>query len=254
MEKKNQIYNEDCLSGMNKIPDKSVNLILTDLPYNITAAKFDKDVIDLKLLWKEYERIITDNGVIVLFGQEPFSSKVRLSNLPLYRYDIIWKKQKPSNFQLMNYQPGRITENIMVFSKAKACYVKNGDNMLFNPQFEKRDKPRKANAKIYGNNARLLHKYNTKDNYKIYETKHPVNIISFNTVTKNKLHPTEKPVNLLEYLIRTFSNESDYVLDSCMGVGSTGIAANNLKRYFIGFEIDEEYYKIAKTRLKYAEC
>lgn len=246
----NTIYNEDCLVGMDRIPDKSVNLILTDLPYNITAAKFDKEIINLERLWEQYERIITDNGVILLFGQEPFSSKVRMSNLSLYRYDIVWKKQKPSNFQLMNYQLGRVTENIMVFSKAKACYVKNNNNMTFNPQFQTRNKPRKANAKIYGNKAQLLHPYNTKDNFKTYDKKYPLNVLEFKTVTKNKLHPTEKPVDLLEYLVKTFSNENEIVLDSCAGSGNTLIAAKNLNRKFIGFEIDADYYKIIKTRLK----
>lgn len=247
---KNEIYNEDCIIGMQDIPSKSINLILTDLPYNITAASFDKNIIDLDKLWEQYERIITDNGVIVLFGQEPFSSKVRLSNLSLYKYDIIWQKQKPSNFQLMNYQMGRVTENIMVFSKAKACYVKNGNNITYNPQFEKREKPRVSNAKIYGNKAELLHTYKTKDNIKTYEYKYPINVLKYNTVTKNKQHPTEKPLDLLKYLIKTFSNENDIVLDSCMGVGSTCIAAKRVNRNYIGFEINEKYYNIAKDRLK----
>ena len=245
----NIIYNEDCLIGMNRIPDKTINLILTDLPYGLTAAKWDS-VIPMDELWKQYSRIITDNGVIVLFGQEPFSSKLRLSNLGMYRYDIIWKKQKPSNFQLMNYQPGRVTENIMVFSKSKACYTKNGNRMTYNPQLIKRDKPRTSNVKIYGNGkAQLLHDYNTEDNIKTYEYRQPINVVEFNTVVKNKMHPTEKPVPLLEWLIKTYSNEDDIVLDSCMGVGNTCVAAMNTGRKYIGFEIDESYYNIAKNRL-----
>lgn len=244
----NNIYHNDCFIGMKEIPDKSVNLILTDLPYGLTANKWDK-MIDLDKLWKEYKRIITDNGVVVLFGQEPFSSKLRLSNLEMYRYDIIWKKQKPSNFQLMNYQMGRVTENICVFSKAKACYTKNGIPMVYNPQLTKRNKPRTANVKIYGS-ANLLHNYKTKDNIKTYEYRQPTNIIEFNTVTKDKTHPTEKPIRLLEYLIKTFSNEKDIVLDSCMGTGSTCIAAKNLNRQYIGFEINKKYFEIAKKRLE----
>ncbi len=245
-----QIYNEDCLVGINRINDGSVNLILTDLPYGITAAKWDS-IIPLNSLWKQYNRIITDDGVIVLFGQEPFSSMVRMSNTEMYRYDIIWQKQKPSNFQLMNYQPGRVTENIMVFSKSKACYTKTGNKMIYNPQLVKRDKPRVANAKIYGDGkAQLLHDYNTEDNIKTYEYRQPINIVKFNTVTKNKLHPTEKPIPLLEWLIKTYSNEGDLVLDSCMGVGSTGVACMNTNRNFIGFEIDDKYYDIATNRLE----
>lgn len=243
----NTIYNEDCLFGMVSIPDKSVNLILTDLPYGLTAAKWDC-CIDLDKLWLHYKRIITDNGVIVLFGQEPFSSKLRLSNLDMYRYDITWKKQKPSNFQLMNYQMGRVTENIMIFSKAKACYTKNGIAMTYNPQLAKRDKPRTSNVKIYGN-AELLHDYNTTDNIKTYEYRQPVNVLEFNTVTKNKKHPTQKPIDLIEYLIKTYSNEGEVVLDSCMGVGSTCIAAKNVNRKFIGFETDLKYFNIAKDCL-----
>lgn len=247
----NIIYNEDCFIGMKNIPDKSVNLILTDLPYGLTAAKWDK-YIDIDKLWNEYKRIITDDGVILLFGQEPFSSKLRLSNLEMYRYDIIWKKQKPSNFQLMNYQMGRVTENICVFSKAKACYTSNSTPMVYNPQLVKRDKPRTTNVKIYGK-ANLLHTYKTSDNIKTYEYRQPINVIEFKTVTKGKTHPTEKPVNLLEYLIKTFSNENDIVLDSCMGTGSTCIAAKNLSRKYIGFEIDKNYFDIAKERLEYGK-
>ena len=244
----NNIYNIDCFMGMTEIPDKSVNLILTDLPYGLTAAKWDK-YIDIEKLWNEYKRIITDDGVILLFGQEPFSSKLRLSNLEMYRYDIIWKKQKPSNFQLMNYQMGRVTENICVFSKAKACYTKNKLSMTYNPQLVKRDKPRIANVKIYGK-ASLLHNYKTSDNIKTYEYRQPINVIEFNTVTKNKTHPTEKPIPLLEYLIKTFSNENDLVLDTCIGTGSTCVAAKNLSRKYIGFETDEKYFEIAKQRLE----
>lgn len=249
----NIIYCEDCLIGMDRIPDKSVNLILTDLPYGVTAQKWDS-IVPIDKLWAQYKRIITDNGVVVLFGQEPFSSTVRTSNLEMYRYDIKWLKHKPSNFQLMGYQPGRVTEDIMVFSKAKACYTKGGNKMTYNPQLTLRDKPRKANAKIYGDgNGQLLHDYDTKDNFKTYDYRQPTNVVRFNAVTRKKVHPTEKPVNLLEYLIKTYSNEGDVVLDSCMGSGGTCVAAANTKRKYIGFEIEEEYFEIAKNRLNNGE-
>lgn len=245
-----KLYHGDCLEIMKDIPDKSIDMILCDLPYGTTACKWDS-VIDIDKLWNEYNRIITDVGAIVLFGQEPFSSTIRCSRIEMYRYDWKWKKQKPSNFQLMNYQCGRVLEDIMVFSKAKACYVKNGNTMTYYPQLTKRNKPRMANAKIYGDtNKNILHKYKTTDNYKTYEYKQPVNIIEFTTVTKNKLHPTQKPVELLEYLIKTYTNEGDLVLDNCMGSGSTGVACKNLNRDFIGIELDDDYFAIAKERIE----
>lgn len=239
----------DCLEEMQNIPDKSIDMILCDLPYGTTKCRWDT-IIQPDKLWEHYSRIIKHNGAIVLFGQEPFSSTMRMSNMSMYRYDWIWQKQKPSNFQLMNYQPGRIQENIMVFSKAKACYVKNGDVMKYNPQMLSRSKPRSANAKIYGDNAALLHDYSKAniDNYKTYTEKHPVSILKFNTV-QHKLHATEKPVDLLEYLIRTYTNQGDTVLDNCMGSGSTGVACINTSRNFIGIELDEKYFNIAKERI-----
>ena len=244
------LYLGDCLDILPKIEDKSIQLILTDLPYGTTACKWDT-VIPLDKLWNEYERIITDNGIICLFGQEPFSSVVRTSNLKLYRYDWVWQKQKPSNFQLMNYQPGRVQENIMIFSKAKACYTKNGERISYNPQKEKMEKPRRANAKIYADSADLLHNYSkaNKDNFKVYEEKHPISVLKFNS-PEHRVHPTQKPVDLLEYLIKTYTKEYDIVLDSCMGSGSTGVACKHLNRQFIGIEKEEQYFEIAKQRIE----
>lgn len=242
-----KLYKGDCLEIMKDIPDGSIDMILCDLPYGTTACKWDT-IIPFKKLWEQYNRIITDTGSVILFANEPFASKLRVSNIDMYRYDWIWNKGKPSNFQLMNYQCGRVHELILVFSKAKACYVKNGNTVLYNPQMTKRDKPRKANAKIYGNNN-LLHEYKTTDNIKEYSEKHPISILNFNTVIKDKLHPTQKPVDLLEYLIKTYTNENETVLDNCMGSGSTGVACINTNRNFIGIELDENYFNIAKNRI-----
>lgn len=244
------LYRGDCLEILPNIEEKSINLILTDLPYGTTACKWDT-VIPLDKLWYEYERVITENGIICLFGQEPFSSIVRTSNLKLYRYDWVWQKQKPSNFQLMNYQPGRVQENIMVFSKAKACYTKNRERISYYPQKEKMEKPRRANAKIYSDSADLLHSYSkaNKDNFQVYNEKHPISILKFNT-PERRVHPTQKPVDLLEYLIKTYTNEGDLVLDSCMGSGSTGVACKHLGRQFIGIEKEEKYFEIAKNRIE----
>lgn len=246
-----ELWQGDCLDLMNNIPDKSIDMILCDLPYGTTACKWDVR-IPLDKLWQEYERLIIDNGAILLFGQEPFSSLVRTSNLPLYKYDWVWKKQKPSNFQLMNYQCGRVHENIMVFSKAKTCYVKNSNTMKYYPQMSQRDVIRKANVKIYGDTKKnILHNYKNgeKDNYKEYSHKHPISIIQFNTDSK-KVHPTQKPVDLLEYLIKTYTKENDIILDNCMGSGSTGVAALNLHRRFIGIEMEKKYFDIAEKRIK----
>jgi site-specific DNA-methyltransferase (adenine-specific) len=232
---------------MSKVEDNSVDMILCDLPYGTTACKWDS-IIPFEPLWKEYERVITETGVIVLFGQEPFSSKVRISNLEMYRYDWVWQKQKPSNFQLMNYQCGRVHENIMVFSKAKACYTKNGVRINYFPIKTKREKARRANAKIYGD-ADILHQYNCKDNIKVYEERHPISIIKFNTL-EHRVHPTEKPITLLEYLIKTYTKDNMIVMDNCMGAGSTGIACMNLSRRFIGIEKDEKYFALAKARIE----
>ena len=236
---------------MRNISDKSIDMILCDLPYGTTACKWDV-LIDLDKLWSQYKRIIKDKGAIILFGQEPFSSRVRNSNLDWYRYDWVWQKQKPSNFQLMNYQCGRVHENIMVFSQAKACYVKNGNTMNYYPQMVLRDSTRKSNGKIYGNNILHSYKKGEKENYKEYSKKHPISIIKFNTESK-KLHPTQKPVALCEYLIKTYTNENEIVLDNCMGSGTTGIACLNLGRKFIGIELDKKYYEIAQKRIKEVE-
>lgn len=243
-----QLYQGDCLEVMKQIPDKSVDMILCDLPYGTTACKWDT-IIPFEPLWCEYNRIIKDNGAICLFAAEPFASLLRTSNLEYYRYDWIWQKQKPSNFQLMGYQCGRVHEFICVFSRAKACYVKNGVTMKYYPQTTKRKSDRTGNVKIY-TDAPLLHMYNggKKDNIKTYKERQPISILQFNTV-EHRLHPTQKPVPLLEYLIKTYTNEGETVLDNCMGSGSTGVAAKNLNRDFIGIELDENYFEIAKTRI-----
>lgn len=239
----------DCLELMKEIPDKSINMILCDLPYGVTALQWDK-MIDIDKLWEQYKRIITDDGAIVLFGIEPFSSLLRCSNLEMYKYDWIWKKHKPSNFQLMNYQCGRVTENIMVFSKGKACYTSKGNNMVYNPQRTIRSKTRKANAKIYGDTDKnILNDYKTKDNFKEYNFKQPTNILEFKSVYKNRLMPTQKPVDLCEYLIKTYTNKGDVVLDNCMGSGTTIIACIRNNRHYIGYELEENHFKIAKEQI-----
>ena len=244
----------NCLELMQEIDDKSIDLILCDLPYGTTACSWD-NIIPFDELWEQYNRIIKDRGNIVLFGQEPFSSICRTSNLDMYRYDWVWEKQRPSNFQLMNFQPGRIQENIMVFSKGKSCYTSDNNIAIYYPQKQQRNKNRKANVKIYGNmDTNILHNYDNgqKDNIKIYTDKLPTSILRFNT-DEHKLHPTQKPIKLLKYLIKTYTTENSLVLDNCMGSGSTGVACVLLDRNFIGMEIDDKYFEIANNRINEAK-
>ena len=189
----NKIYNEDCLDGMKRIADGSVDMILCDLPFGITACKWDS-VIDLDKLWKQYSRIIKDGRAIILFGQEPFSSRLRMSNIKNYRYDWVWQKEKPSNFQLMRYQAGRVHENIMVFSNYPACYTSNNKSMIYYPQKSPREIARKSKVKCYGG-TELLHKTKSFDSVKVktYEDKLPISILRCNAVPK-RVHPTQKPV------------------------------------------------------------
>lgn len=236
-----ELYNGDCLELMKNIPDKSVDMILCDLPYGTTACKWDS-VIPFEPLWEQYNRIIKDNGAIVLFGSEPFSTLLRYSNLKMYKYDWIWDKVKPNGHLVAKHRPMQRNENISVFGKGKINYY---------PIMIDRDKPKKSKeysrTKIMGGNT-------TDSEGKTLNKKYPQNILIYsNASQKDKLHPTQKPVALLEYLIKTYTNENEIVLDNCMGSGSTGVACINTNRKFIGIELDENYFNIAKERIKNAE-
>ena len=243
-----KLLNGDCLELMKDIPDKSVDMILCDLPYGTSSAQWDK-IIDSEKMWKEYERIITDKGAIVLFGVEPFSSHLRLSNTKLYKYDWKWNKKKGANFLNSKFQPFKITEDIMVFSKSASSYSKKG-SMNYFPILEN-GKPYKS---VNGNDNRKIERSsNVRSKIKKIENKNdgtrlPKNLLTFD-LDKEKYHSTQKPVDLLEYLIKTYTLEGMTVLDNCMGSGSTGVACKNTNRNFIGIELDEEYFKIAKERI-----
>lgn len=248
----NKLILGDCLEVMQEIDDKSVDLILCDLPYGTTNAVWDS-VIPISLMWNSYERIIKDNGVIVLTAQNPFSSLLVSSNFNWYKHSHVWKKNVSSNFQLAKNQPIKIHEDILVFSKAGFTY--NAKNKAtYNPIMIPRKtiiKPRKTESK----NKHLV-EINPRPNPSLIkrdkanlEFKLPTSIIDIPIETKDKLHPTQKPVALLEYLIKTYSQENDLVLDNCFGSGSTLVAAKNLNRQFIGIEIEEKYFNIAKKRL-----
>ena len=230
----------DCLEIMKDIPDKSIDMILCDLPYGTTACKWDI-VIPFEELWAQYNRIIKDNGAIVLFGSEPFSSKLRMSNLKMYKYDWIWNKKRGTGFQIVRYKPMCNHENISIFYKKAPTY---------NPQMRDRQKPRISKNKGTTNQF-LVSGGKEYVGKKPLTKKYPVTIIEFgNDNQKEKKHPTQKPVALLEYLIKTYTNEEETVLDNCMGSGSTGVACVNTNRNFIGIELDEKYFNIAKERIE----
>ena len=225
----------DCLELMKQVPDKSIDLILCDLPYGTTKCKWDV-VIPFDKLWAQYNRIIKDNGAIVLFGNEPFSSQLRLSNLKNYKYDWVWDKKRGSNFATVKIRPFNSFENIMVFYKKQPTY--NPQMWKSTPYTCKQGYVGVAKQTgLYRDNVITV---NNGDRY-------PLTILSFSKETG--LHPTQKPVALLEYLIKTYTNEGDVVLDNCMGSGSTGVACVNTNRNFIGIELDENYFKIAKERI-----
>ena len=227
----------DCLDLMKDIPDNSIDMILCDLPYGTTACKWD-NVIPFEPLWEQYKRIIKDNGAIVLFGSEPFSSRLRLSNLKMYKYDWVWDKSKPSGHLNAKIMPMKQHENIIVFSKGKCNYY-----------------PIMRMSKTRISKNYLKNKSDVFGKEKLVEKKvsqkFPKSIITFsNALQTGKLHPTQKPVALLEYLIKTYTNENELVLDNCMGSGSTGVACVNTNRNFIGIELDEKYFNIAKERIE----
>ena len=237
----------DCLELMKDIPDGSVDLVLTDPPYGTTACKWDS-VIPFEPMWAELKRIIKPNGAIVLFGSEPFSSALRMSNIKNYKYDWIWEKNRGSNFTLVKYQPMKEHENISVFSKKTHLYY-----------------PIKEVRKGSGK-SRIMRKYNNSKGSNItgikqsitktqgQELRFPSSIQKFNTteIGISRFHLTQKPVALLEYLIKTYTQEGETVLDFTMGSGSTGVACVNTNRNFIGIELDENYFEIAKKRIEEA--
>ena len=231
---------------MKDIKDNSINLILCDLPYGNTACKWDS-IIPFDKLWEHYKRIIKDNGVIALFGSEPFSSLLRCSNLEMYKYDWIWKKNKSSNFINCKYQPLKNYETISIFSKMASTYSKKG-NMKYIPQGTIiLDKPKVQSRK--GNKKPEI--YHSSPNVETIQKigNYPTCILEFDMVNK-PIHPTQKPVDLLEYIIKTYTNEYETVLDNCMGSCSTGVAAINTNRKFIGMELEDKYFAISDERVK----
>jgi len=244
-----KLINDDCLKVLPTIADKSVDLILTDPPYGTSACKWDS-VIPFDKMWVQLQRLIKENKPIILFGSEPFSSYLRTSNIKWFKYDWIWEKQRGSNFLNYKYQPSKNYEIISVFSNGATSFVKNNSNCPYNPQMIEgipyEMKQGKGGDAVVREGSRIGKNIITKNN----GTRYPNAIQKFNS-DKEKLHPTQKPVALLEYLIKTYTNENDTVLDFTMGSGSTGVACKNLNREFIGIELDEKYFNIAKERIGY---
>jgi site-specific DNA-methyltransferase (adenine-specific) len=317
----------DCIEGMKLIPDKSINLILCDLPYGTTACSWDT-IIPFEPLWEQYERIIKDNGNIVLTSSQPFTTKLINSNFNLFRYSLVWNKKKAGNIFLAKIQPMKIHEDISIFykdldneptsfmdlrnyfkemqefiglnikqinsrlkhRKAEHCFywkntqfslptestyeeliqvfnlkiwnklrdfkdLKNEYNdqkVVYNPQKIKRDKIKRS--KNYGTGEAIGGNGEKENKVYEYEYKNPVSILEFsNASQKNKIHPTQKPIDLFEYLIKTYSNENDIILDNCIGSGTTAVAAEISNRKWIGFEIESKYIELANKRLEQIE-
>lgn len=240
------LYKGDCLVEMNNIEDHSIDMILCDLPYSCTHCEWDS-LIPFDKLWERYNRLAKKNAAIVLFGNEPFSSYLRLSNIKDYRYDLVWEKESITNFMQVKRRFGKSTEMISIFYKAQPVYnpqmvVHNGKPVSSKPAI-------KSNKSLTTVDSKYFHITPYVDN----GLRYPRDVLRFNRVAKTKtVHPTQKPVELLEYLIKSFTNEGMTVLDNCMGSGSTGVACINTNRNFIGIELDDNYFKIASDRLREA--
>lgn len=245
----NKIYNEDCLEGMKRIPDGSVDCIICDLPYEVLNkrnknAQWDR-LIPFEPLWEQYERIIKPNGAIVLFAQGMFTAKLMTSNPKMWRYNLVWDKCRATGFLNANRMPLRYHEDLCIFYKSLPTY---------NPQMEDLNGREPNHKQGYGKHYSKNQCYGNvkRINTTILDKKYPRSILKFKAVHCNKeqFHPTQKPVELIEYLIKTYTNEEELVLDNCMGSGTTAIAAIRTNRNFIGFELQKEYFEKANKRIK----
>ena len=242
-----ELLKGDCLIEMRNIADSSVDMILCDLPYGTTACKWDS-VIPFEPLWKQYKRVIKDNGAIVLTASQPFTSSLIMSNLKMFKYEWIWEKNRGSNFAVLKYQPMKEHENVLVFSKK---------THLYNPIMQERKGGGLARTKYNytrteNSNSEVMNflpkHANHNGNNKL---RYPSSLQKFNCEVGK--HPTQKPVTLFEYLVKTYTNENDIVLDNAMGSGTTGVACVNLKRNFIGIELNDNYFEIATNRINEAK-
>ena len=232
-----KIYNEDCLTGMQRIPDATVDAIICDLPYGTTSCSWDA-VIPFEPMWEQFRRVTKPNAAIVLFCCQPFTSALVMSNVKHYKHHLIWLKNRGTGFQVAKYRPMMQTEDIIVFN--------NRETLTYNPQMVKLDKPYYARNASSSNGTNPLANFN--EGGKMVDEKFPTNVLPFDKETEPE-HPTQKPVDLLRYLILTYSNEGDTILDATIGSGTTAVAAIREKRHFIGFELNKEYFDIAQRRI-----
>ena len=246
-----QLFHGDCLEVMDRLIEKGIKVdcVITDPPYGTTSCKWDS-VIPFDEMWKRLDLLIKPNGAITLFGSEPFSSQLRVSNLKHYKYDWVWKKAKPTGFSHSKNMPLKDFENIMVFSKGSIGHknLLGEKRMIYNPQglVECERKIKRTTKGFEG----TMERKSQVNEYIGKLTGFPKMVIEFSNVLFDTKHPTQKPVDLLEYLIRTYTNENDLILDFTMGSGSTGVACLNTNRKFIGIELDDNYFNIAKMRIE----
>jgi site-specific DNA-methyltransferase (adenine-specific) len=244
----NRIYQLDCLKGMSLLPDKSIDMILCDLPYGTTECTWDS-IIPLDKLFEQYRRIIKDTGAIVLTAIQPFTTSLIANNLDIFKYTWVWEKNRPSGFAQAKNKPLKSHEDILVFSKGVTVHASQSNKrMVYNPQGLIRVNRKMKNSKsekpsVFGKRA------NRKAEYEQEFTNYPKSVLKFDCESK-PVHPTQKPVALFEYLIRTYTNEGEIVLDNCMGSGTTAVAALKSNRKFIGFEIESKYIEIANKRIE----
>lgn len=239
-----RIYNEDCFKRMSLMASKSIDLVLCDLPFGRTRCQWDK-VLPFDKLWAEYKRLLKSGGAVVLFGTEPFSSKLRLSNEKWYKYDWVWKKPKGVGHLNAHRQPMRDVENISVFYNEQCTYnPQYTEGEPYKPHTAKSVSVNDTSVSIYGGFANGGDTRNEN-----VGLRYPTQVLEFGIVERNREHQSQKPVDLLEYLIKTYTNEGAVVLDNTMGSGSTGVACLNLNRDFVGIEIDSKFFEVAKRRL-----
>ena len=241
----NKIQLGDCLEVMKNIGDKSIDMILCDLPYGTTECKWDV-IIPFDLLWKHYERVIKDEGAIVLTASQPFTSALTMSNLKMFKYSLVWKKTKIGGFAQAPYRFMTNHEDILVFSKG-GCAKNAKNRMVFNPQ-DLIYRPKITKGIKANQSAQRIRKTDQQDFLSEY-TNYPKSVIEIGSEFQN-IHPTQKPVALFEYLIKSYTNNGALVLDNCIGSGTTAIACINTKRNYIGIELDKNYFDMANKRIE----
>ena len=229
----------DCLELLKLVPDKSVDMVLTDPPYGTTDCKWDS-IIPLEPMWAQLKRVIKPSGAIVMTASQPFTTTLIASNMKMFKYCWVWDKKIPSGMGYARFQPMRQHEDVIVFCSGRTVY---------NPQVSFRDKPIKKGGNKFSQTSPIAACKSDSIFNKTYDTKQPTTILQFDKVRRGSVHPTQKPVALMEYLIKTYTNEGETVLDFTMGSGTTGVACANLNRKFIGIELDENYFNIAQQRI-----